>query len=388
MPVSLLVSVIVVAALLLLPRGAAGFDVKLDIGGPILPGEDAPSFLAGHDVPFNVTLTLVLDEVLGATVTADLDGPNGFKRTFVGIPLGPPDASPSLDTVTFGPATPTFDVKVVEASTTPDTTIQGTVTLDKVDTVFVGYGFGYKGTATPASITIDGLLSLPTTAPSGHYTLKITVDNDDGADPTVVTVTLTVRPFQTTTVPEGWSTFSIPIRAELATTNGRFYATENLHTAAQNGQVDPDDVEQAFRFNAATQQFELIIIGASSNAPLLPTEAIYVESKSAHDATLVYEDDQSGPPARPLSKDWNLFGLALPLGQATMAADDALISVFTAPGGVDGYSIVLSPSINPDPFILTRPVGDKALTVERGYWVFMENADTLAGFSTTPVVEP
>ncbi len=376
-PVALLVSGLVVAALLLLPSNVAGFGLFVSVEGS---GAGSDEFAVGNDVPFTVSLNLVLDEVLGATVTADLDGPGGFSRSFVGIPLGP-------DGVTFGPSTPTFDVKVVEASTTtPDTTIEGTVTHDSVGTVFVGYGFGYKGTATPASITIDGLLGLPANAPSGDYTLKITVDNDDGEPAKVVTVTLTVLPSLKTTLQAGWRTFSIPIRAEGSTTNGRFYATANLGTAVQNGLVDPDQVEQAFRFNAATQLFELIVIGEASNdAALLPTEAIYVESKSAHGATLIFEDGQSGPPSRAVSAGWNLFGLAVPRDQTTMDAKAALISLLVAPGGGDGYTIVVSPSINPDPFILTFPLATQDLTRSRGYWVFMENADTLAGFSTTPV---
>ena len=378
MPVSLLVSVIVVAVLLLLPRGAAGFDVKLEIDGPTLPGEDTPSFLAGHDVPYAVTLELILDELFNASITVDLAGPGSFvTRTMVGIPLGP-------DGLSFGPIqsnTPNTDVSIsgdiTHASITADT--------------FAGYGFGYKGLATPASIAIDGHLSLPPDAPAGEYSLSFTVDPPEPfpGEPVTKTVKLIVRPFQTSTLLGGWRTFSIPIRAEGATTNGRFYATANLGTAAQNGLVDPDKVEQAFKFDATTQFFELIVIATTSNdTPLLPTEAIYVESKSAHTATLIFEDGQSGPPSRPLSAGWNLFGLAVPLGQTTMDAKQALISVFTAPGNLDGYSIVVSPSINPDPFILTFPLAAQDLTVSRGYWVFMENDDTLAGFSTTPVVEP
>ena len=83
----------------------------------------------------------------------------------------------------------------------------------------------------------------------------------------------------------------------------------------------------------------------------------------------------------------NLFGLAVPLDQTTMDAKAALISVDEsgATAASDGYSIVVSPSINPDPFILTRPLAAQDLTRSRGYWVFMQNDDTLAGFSTTPV---
>ena len=46
---------------------------------------------------------------------------------------------------------------------------------------------------------------------------------------------------------------------------------------------------------------------------------------------------------------------------------------------------MVSPTINTDPFFLTFPVIGQDLTRSRGYWAFMENDDTLAGFSTTPV---
>ncbi len=100
---------------------------------------------------------------------------------------------------------------------------------------------------------------------------------------------------------------------------------------------------------------------------------------------MIVEDAQTNPPSRLLSTGWNLVGLAVPLDVATMDATDGLVSVFETGGGLTGYTIVVSPTINPDPFILTRPLAAQDLTRSRGYWVFMENDDTLAGFSTTPV---
>ena len=376
LPAVLLVSAAVVIALLLLPRGAAGFNLLVEIDGP------TTDFLAGTDVPYVVSLQLDDQELLGATITVDLEGPGSFvTRSMVGLPIGP-------DGLSFGPIqseTPNTDVSI-----SGDITHENVASDVELLPTGYGYGYGYQGLGFSAIITIDGTLSLPGDAPSGEYSLIFTVDNGPlPGEPESVTVTLTVRPFQHTTIPEGWSTFSIPITAEQSTTNGRFYATANLGTAAQNGLVDPDKVKQAFKFNAATQLFELIVIDeASNNTPLLPTEALYVESESAHDATLIYEDGQSGPPSQELFARWNLVGLAVPLGQTTMDAKQALISVEEAPDGDTGYTIVVSPSINPDPFILTKPLTTQNLTVSRGYWVFMENGDFLAGFSTTPVVEP
>ena len=58
-----------------------------------------------------------------------------------------------------------------------------------------------------------------------------------------------------------------------------------------------------------------------------------------------------------------------------MDATDALISLHKAPGDVTGYLIVVSPPIDPSPFILFRPLDPQNLTTFRGYWVFMDNAD-------------
>lgn len=377
LPISVVVSALVVAALLLLPANVSGFGLSVSVGGS---GAGSDEFARGNDVPFTANLTLEKDEVLGATVTADIDGPGGFSRTFVGIPLGPPTASPTLDTVTFGPATPTFDVKVVEASTTPDTTLKGTVTLDSVETVFVGYGFGYKGTVTPASITIDGVLSLPASAIAGTYTLTITVDNGVGVDsPQTEVVTLILLPSLIVSIPSGWSTYSIPIAAE----NSKFFAGSGLGTGAQDGLVDPAKVTIAYKYDAAatTPVFVQVVTGTI----LSPTEAVLVKSSVSHNATLIVQDAQTSPPSRLLSAGWNLFSLAVPLNVTTMDAKDALISVNETAASDPGYQIVVSPSINSDPFLLTRPLATQDLTRSRGYWVFMKNDDTLAGFSTTPV---
>ena len=370
LPISVVVSALVVAALLLLPDNVAGFGLSVSVDGS---GAGSDEFALGNDVPFTVNLTLEKDEVLGATVTADVSGPGGFSRSFVGIPLGP-------DTVTFGPATPTFDVKVVEASTTPDTTIQGTVTFDNVETLFVGYGFGYAGTVTPASITIDGVLKLPSSAIAGTYTLTITVDNGVGVDsPQTEVVTLILLPTLIVSIPSGWSTYSIPIAAE----NSKFFASSGLGTGAQDGLVDPAKVTVAYKFDAAAAAplFVQVVTGTI----LSPTEAVLVKSSVSHNATLIVQDAQTSPPSRLLSAGWNLFSLAVPLDQTTMDAKGALISVNETAASDPGYQIVVSPTINPDPFILTRPLAAQDLTRSRGYWVFMKNADTLAGFSTTPV---
>ena len=72
-----------------------------------------------------------------------------------------------------------------------------------------------------------------------------------------------------------------------------------------------------------------------------------------------------------------------------MKVDNALVSVEKSPEGLAGYTIALSLSINPEAWTYT--VGaSKSPTMETGcgYWVYMENPDTLAGFSSTPLPLP
>ena len=395
LPISVVVSALVVAALLLLPNNVSGFGVSVSVGGT---GGDSDEFALGNVVPFTVTILVEDGEILAGIATATVDlvitGPDSFTRTITGIPLGgflPEGATTAVDqTTSFGPAGAGADVTVATSTPDGDTTISGNVIHEQIltefDQPFVGYGFGFKGLVKNASITIDGTLVLPALATAGVYTLEITVDNDPSEGSAVTqTVTLTILPSLIVALPSGWSTYSIPIAAE----NSKFFASAGLGTGAQDGLVDPDNVTIAYKYNpaAATPVFVQVV----ASTILSPTEAVLVKSSTSHNATLIVQDAQTNPPSRLLSAGWNLFGLAVPLDVTTQDAADALISVNKLGSGAsDGYSIVVSPTINADPFFIFRDSSTgvlpaQNLTRSRGYWVFMENDDTLAGFSTTPV---
>ncbi|MDA0798040.1 MAG: hypothetical protein O2826_02680 [Chloroflexi bacterium] len=158
--------------------------------------------------------------------------------------------------------------------------------------------------------------------------------------------------------------------------------------------MDPANVEIAYRFDSVTQKFRQVVTTVTDAAnqiansvPLLPLEVVLVKSNAAHAAVLIFETSVTNPPNTTLSAGWNTIGLAVPLGTATKQLDQALVSANSDPSGGVGYTIVVSPSINPDSFVWTR--GESAIGVDLarflGYWVFMENADELAGFSSTPV---
>jgi hypothetical protein len=182
-----------------------------------------------------------------------------------------------------------------------------------------------------------------------------------------------------TALPQGWSMFSIPIYAS----NSLFYATSTgLGTSSQDGIVDPAKVTIAYRFNASTQAWSQLV----STSTVLPLEGILINSSEAHVARLSVSTINTTPPTKALSAGWNLVGTASLLSSANTAANEALISAFSTPSGLVGYNQVVSPSINSTAFAWTRGDTSSIPTLNRwkGYWVFMENADTMAGFSSTP----
>ena len=153
-------------------------------------------------------------------------------------------------------------------------------------------------------------------------------------------------------------------------------------TSSQDGIVDPAHVTIAYRYNAATAAWVQIVTGNT----VLPLEGILISSSQAHTATLFISTVNIVPPTKALSAGWNLVGTTPVLSSTTMAADEALISVFSTASGLVGYNQVVSPSINTTTFSWTRgdTTGIPTLDRWKGYWVFMENADTMAGFSSTP----
>ena len=196
-----------------------------------------------------------------------------------------------------------------------------------------------------------------------------------------------------TLLQRGWSSFSIPISAR----NNKFLATPaTVGTSAQDGLVDPSKVEIAFKFDAAATppSWKLIVTTVTDPATQIantdrirPTEGVVVKSSESHRATLIFNTLQTSPPSRTLKVGWNLVGLAAPLGRVEMAVNEALITVEVAPNSKVGYDLVVNVSMD-RLLIFTRgmPVeGIPPFRRWRACWVFMENEDTLGGFSSTPI---
>jgi uncharacterized repeat protein (TIGR02543 family) len=168
----------------------------------------------------------------------------------------------------------------------------------------------------------------------------------------------------------GWNTFSTPIALDPD--------QDTLNVLL------PDDAyDVAYGFDASTQSWELI----SGVYQMQPCEAIYIKMKSARTLTLTINTILTAPPSKELLSGWNLISLA---NLESMKANEALTSVYESTGGIRGYSQVISQGVG----------SQKAWTYARdqtisgtekgwmqpteGYWVFMVNPGTLAGFSMTP----
>ncbi|MBT9141294.1 MAG: hypothetical protein DDT30_01883 [Dehalococcoidia bacterium] len=145
----------------------------------------------------------------------------------------------------------------------------------------------------------------------------------------------------------------------------------------------------AVRFDAKIQAWVIV----TGDYILRPCDAIYVRMAAADKAPILVSPEVSVP-SRLLHPGWNLVGLA---HVEPMKATGALTSVWQVPGGLTGYTVVVSPPIGHQPsWIYLRgeeiadwqpgqPLPDGWMERTRGYWVFMLNEGTLAGFTFTPL---
>jgi uncharacterized repeat protein (TIGR02543 family) len=214
-----------------------------------------------------------------------------------------------------------------------------------------------------ANIGLSGATLSDTAQPPQHI---------EGVDVTGGSVTINAAGPETLAVDltAGWNTFSTPVSLDPD--------QDTLNVLL------PDDAyDVAYGFDASTQSWELI----SGDYQMQPCEAIYIKMKSTYTLTLTINTSLTAPPSKELLTGWNLISLA---NLESMKANEALTSVYEITGGVRGYSQVISQGVG----------SQKAWTYARdqtisgtekgwmqpteGYWVFMVNPGTLAGFSTTP----
>jgi len=117
---------------------------------------------------------------------------------------------------------------------------------------------------------------------------------------------------------------------------------------------------------------------------LEPCDAIYIKMNATDNVLLKYNATDVSTPTKDLYAGWNLIGLA---NLETKHVDDAVKSVANTPTNLPGYSQVISPSMNSADWTYSsgQTYTDQDMLVGEGYWIYMQNDCTLAGFTITPI---
>jgi len=357
---------------------------------------NSPSTTVYMDKDKTVTANFVEEGVTYYTLTMAVTG-SGTTTPAVGDHLYPADEVVDIT------ATPdagwefvdwTGDVAEPDSATTivtmdADKTITANFSVLKVSYVLTMNAEG-GGAVTPESGTYpEGDITITATSASGwRFAGWSTDDIAEIADPAspsttltldkdkTVTATFTERVGFTTPLFFDWNLVSTPITLDAdSDTLGQIFDAESVN-----------NILIFYRWDAVVTENWVQIF---ADYELLPLEAIYVKVKP--DASAIAEFIPSGeltwPPTRDLVEGLNLIGPAPELEDGVFPAmplDQALISIALVPGDLTGYTMVISPDHNQEPW--TYPPWEiENLLPYKGYWVFMLNAGgTLVGFSTTP----
>jgi len=117
---------------------------------------------------------------------------------------------------------------------------------------------------------------------------------------------------------------------------------------------------------------------------LEPCDAIYIKMNATDSVLLKYNATDLSTPTKDLYAGWNLIGLA---NLETKHVDDAVQSVANTSTNLPGYSQVVSPSMNSADWTYSsgQSYTNQDMLVGEGYWIYMQNDCTLAGFTITPL---
>ncbi len=118
---------------------------------------------------------------------------------------------------------------------------------------------------------------------------------------------------------------------------------------------------------------------------LTPVHAYYIKMTVADSVLLQYAANEYYTPSWLLDEGWNLIGLA---DLSSKRVDYAVASVLLDSAGLPGYSQVISPSMNASSWSYSAggSASSKNMAVGEGYWIYMQNDATLAGFTIFPLV--
>jgi len=196
----------------------------------------------------------------------------------------------------------------------------------------------------------------------------------DVADNHIISVTFEEGPPEYFTAPlgTGWNLFSTPVKLE----TGHQYMED----------IFPDPQIQNIDLILGWDGLGWFIPGYSYE--LKPLECVYVHTTSPATAYIYPSSSVTSPPSRGMNIGVNLVGPAPAYLNGTfpaMPVDQAFKSIEEAPGNLTGYTMIISPSLNQPGWVYVPGGTIQQVLPYKGYWIVMENPDTLYGFSTTPI---
>lgn len=177
----------------------------------------------------------------------------------------------------------------------------------------------------------------------------------------------------------GWNTVSTPVKL--------------VDSANSIDELIPSGMTIGYYYDGGWNQI-------TTGYVLNPCDAVYVKMSAVTYVLFKFDAGAFTTPSKALDAGWNLVGLAY-LSSAGMKDAPAVASVYSTPANLPGYSQVVSPSMNDAQTDLYGSTSPSSWTYSRdettgggtnymyaglGYWVYMQNAATLAGFTLTPIV--
>jgi parallel beta-helix repeat protein len=180
------------------------------------------------------------------------------------------------------------------------------------------------------------------------------------------------------TLVQGWNTLSTPVKL--------------ISSADSINELIPSGMTIGYYYDATG--WHQITTGYVLN----PCDAVYV--KMSPEATYVYLKFDAGAwtmPSKDLDAGWNLIGLAY-IDSSGKQVDYAVASVYRTADNLPGYAQVIAPSLidaQTDMYGTAHAswsyssggsASGKEMFAGLGYWIYMQNAATLAGFTITPIV--
>lgn len=203
---------------------------------------------------------------------------------------------------------------------------------------------------------------------------------------------------------KGWNTFSVPtILYSEADQQSEILSLGNFLT--------DDNFEWMISWNASSGHWDQLIWGDK----IVPCQGYYIKMKKDSKFPVLYGSVSPGLPSYHLVEGWNLIGAPwgidreenvppLDEGRWAVASPDnddpeafmpvieALESIKEGSGGTKGVAIIISPSVPGQYDIWSASVtsgfwqitNTQEMATGDGYWVYMVNPATYAGFEITP----